>query len=44
MGALAGAEGSVDDIISVSAGDGYRLCGAGSVEKESGVGGSGCSE
>jgi|TARA_R110002003_G_scaffold96_19_gene7584 hypothetical protein len=39
-----GAVGSVDDMISVSAGEGYGLCGAGSVENVSGVGGKGCSE
>ena len=41
---LAGAEGSTDDMILVSAGEGYGLCGAGRVEKDSGVGGSGCRE
>jgi hypothetical protein len=44
VGALAGAEGSVDDMIWVSVGDWYGRCGAGRVEKASGVGGSSWSE
>jgi hypothetical protein len=44
VGGLAGAVASVEDMTAVSAGDGYGLYGAGSVEKDNDVGGSGWSE